>query len=125
MERDFRPMRPPIREGEEVDVRIESVGAKGDGVTKVKGFVVFVPSTKEGEEVKVRITRVLRKYAFGEVVKRLEPGTAVREEAPEGESEEGEISSEEPEEEAEGEGEGEEGSSGEKPEEEVEDSENF
>ncbi len=58
----------PVHVGEEVDVKIEAVGEKGDGIAKVKGFVIFVPNTKAGDEVKVKITKVLRKVGFGEVV---------------------------------------------------------
>lgn len=57
----------PVKVGDEVDVKIEAVGEKGDGIAKVKGFVIFVPNTKQGDEVKVRITRVLKKVGFGEV----------------------------------------------------------
>lgn len=74
-ERDFDGERPfmrrntaPVKVGDEVDVKIEAVGEKGDGVAKVKGFVVFVPNTKEGESCKVRITRVLKKVGFAEKV---------------------------------------------------------
>ena len=35
----------PVREGEELDVKIEAVGEKGDGIAKVKGFVLFVPNS--------------------------------------------------------------------------------
>ena len=59
---------PPVREGDEVDVYVEAVGEKGDGICKVKGFVIFVPGVKEGENIKVRITKVLRKVGFGEKV---------------------------------------------------------
>jgi len=58
----------PIMVGDVVDVKIVSVGAKGDGVAKIKGFAVFVPNTQLGEEVRVRITRVLSKFGFGERV---------------------------------------------------------
>ena len=58
----------PVKEGEELNVRIEAVGEKGDGIAKKKGFVLFVPNTKEGQEVRVRITKVLRKVGFAEVV---------------------------------------------------------
>ena len=57
----------PVKVGEELDVKIEAVGEKGDGIAKVKGFVIFVPNAKQGDEVKVRITKVLRKVAFAEV----------------------------------------------------------
>jgi len=58
----------PVNVGDEIDVKIEAVGAKGDGIARKKGFVLFVPNTKEGDEVKVRVTKVLRKVGFAEVV---------------------------------------------------------
>ncbi|MEK6864828.1 MAG: TRAM domain-containing protein [Nanoarchaeota archaeon] len=58
----------PVNVGDVLDVKIESVGAKGDGVAKVKGFVLFVPGVQQGQEVKVKVTRVLRKAGFAEVV---------------------------------------------------------
>lgn len=68
----------PVSVGEELDVKIESVGAKGDGVAKVKGFVIFVPGVKKDETVRIKITKVLRKIGFGEVV-----GTATTSESTE------------------------------------------
>lgn len=64
----FRMNTPPVRVGEEIDVKIEAVGEKGDGVAKKNGFVIFIPGVKEGQNVKVKVTRVLRKVGFGEVV---------------------------------------------------------
>jgi predicted RNA-binding protein with TRAM domain len=58
----------PVRVGEEIDVRIEAVGEKGDGIARKKGFVLFVPNTNEGDEVRIKITKVLRKVGFAEVV---------------------------------------------------------
>ena len=54
--------------GDELNVKIEAVGEKGDGIAKKDGFVLFVPSTKEGDEVRIRVTRVLQKVGFAEVV---------------------------------------------------------
>jgi predicted RNA-binding protein with TRAM domain len=71
MERNFRPSRSfvaPVKVGDELDVKIEAVGEKGDGIAKKDGFVIFVPNTKAGDEVKVKVTRVLRRVGFGEVV---------------------------------------------------------
>lgn len=62
----------PVKEGEEHTVSILSVGGKGDGIAKVKGFVIFVPDTKKGNYVKIKITKVLPKVAFGKVVEKLE-----------------------------------------------------
>ncbi len=101
----------PVKVGDEVNVKIEAVGEKGDGVAKVKGFVIFVPNTREGDEVKIRITRVLRKVGFGEVLGKADAPIAT-EEAPkkseakeEAEEETSEETSEEetPQEESEGE----------------------
>jgi len=82
MEGNFRPNRSfmaPVKVGDEIDVKIEAVGEKGDGITKKDGFVIFVPNTKEGDEVKIKVTRVLRRVGFGEVVGE---GSAPAEEAP-------------------------------------------
>lgn len=58
----------PVNIGDEVDVKIETIGPKGDGLAKVEGFVLFVPNTKEGDEVKIRVTKVLRTVGFAEKV---------------------------------------------------------
>ena len=58
----------PVEIGQELDIKIEAVGEKGDGVAKVKGFVLFVPGTKEGDNVRVKVTKVLRNMGFAEVV---------------------------------------------------------
>jgi predicted RNA-binding protein with TRAM domain len=58
----------PIDVGETYDVTIEDVGREGDGITRVEGFVVFVPNTKKGDSVKIRVTKVSRRVGFAEVV---------------------------------------------------------
>jgi predicted RNA-binding protein with TRAM domain len=58
----------PIAEGEEYEVKIEDLGKEGDGITRVQGFVVFVPDTKVGDEIKIRITSVRRRFAFAEKI---------------------------------------------------------
>ena len=79
----------PVQVGEEVDVKVEAVGEKGDGIAKVKGFVLFIPNTAEGDEVKVRVTKVLRKVGFAEVIGASEGGSEEPDQdAPSEESEE-------------------------------------
>lgn len=64
----FRPRNfAPVKVGDELDVKIEAVGEKGDGIAKKDGFVLFVPGTKEGDSVRIRVTRVLQKVGFAEV----------------------------------------------------------
>jgi len=67
-DRNFRQESAPVNVGDEVDVKIEAVGEKGDGIAKIEGFVLFVPNAKEGQEVKIRITKVLQKVGFAEIV---------------------------------------------------------
>lgn len=59
---------PPVKVDEELEVTIEAVGAKGDGLTRKEGFVIFVPNTSKGDHVRIRITKVLRNMGFAEVV---------------------------------------------------------
>lgn len=58
----------PVSEGDVVEVKINAVGGKGDGIGKVEDFVVFVKNAKEGETVKAKITEVKRTYAIAEKV---------------------------------------------------------
>ncbi len=58
----------PVKVGEEIDVTVEAVGAKGDGIAKKEGFVLFIPGVQKGDNVRVKITRVLRNVGFAEVV---------------------------------------------------------
>ena len=60
--------RAPVKEGEEIDVLIESVGEKGDGIAKIKGFVIFVPNTQANQSVRIKVKKVLNKVGFGEVI---------------------------------------------------------
>ena len=62
------PKTAPIKEGEEYEVKIEDTGKEGDGITRIEGFVVFVPNTAVGDEVKVRITSIRKRFAFAEKV---------------------------------------------------------
>jgi predicted RNA-binding protein with TRAM domain len=58
----------PVQEGEELDVKIEALGEKGDGIAKKNGFVLVIPGTKVNDEVKIKVTKVLKKVGFAEVI---------------------------------------------------------
>ncbi|WP_091689934.1 MULTISPECIES: TRAM domain-containing protein [Methanococcoides] len=58
----------PVEAGETYDVTIEDIAREGDGIARVSGFVIFVPGAKVGDEVSIKITKVMRKFAFGELV---------------------------------------------------------
>ncbi len=62
----------PVKVGEIYEVSIDAVGGKGDGIGKVKGFVLFVSGTKKGDYVKVKVTKVLPSVGFAEVLEGAE-----------------------------------------------------
>lgn len=62
----------PVKVGEEYDVEINEVGSKGDGIAKVKNFVVFVNGAKQGEKLKIKITDVRDRFATAEKVTGVE-----------------------------------------------------
>lgn len=64
--------KPPVKEGEECSAIVANVGEKGDGILRIKGFVVFVPGVEKGDFVRIRITKVLAKVAFGELVRKMD-----------------------------------------------------
>lgn len=88
---------PPVKIGEELDVSIDAVGEKGDGIATKNGFVLFVPGVKVGDRVRIRVTKVLSKVGFAEVItgSAAPAGEATGEEAPAEEATEEEEDAEE------------------------------
>jgi predicted RNA-binding protein with TRAM domain len=87
-QRNFRQKEAPVNVGDELDVTIEAVGEKGDGIAKKEGFVLFVPNTQQGQTVRIRVTKVLRKVGFADVVGDAQSAPQEeqqQEQAPEGE----------------------------------------
>ena len=58
----------PVSVNQELDVKIEAIGEKGDGIAKSQRFFLFIPGVKQGDEVRVRVTKVLPKVGFAEVI---------------------------------------------------------
>ncbi|MBI4010613.1 MAG: TRAM domain-containing protein [Candidatus Aenigmarchaeota archaeon] len=83
----------PVKVGEEYDVEVSEVGSKGDGIARVKNFVVFINGAKQGEKTHIKITSVSNRFAIGE-----KTSGASSEEAGETEEATGEATEEAPEE---------------------------
>ena len=66
----FQPV--PVRKGQEIDVVINDIGTRGDGIARIQNFLIFVPQVKVGERVKVKIMSVGKKFAIAEKVNRQE-----------------------------------------------------
>jgi predicted RNA-binding protein with TRAM domain len=56
----------PVNVGQELDVVVDDVGSRGDGISRVRGFLVFVPEAKVGERLRVKITQIDGKFAIAE-----------------------------------------------------------
>jgi predicted RNA-binding protein with TRAM domain len=67
-DRGFEGFEKPVKVGETYDVEIKETGSKGDGIARVKNFVVFVANGKKGDKCKIKITQVARRFAIGEKV---------------------------------------------------------
>jgi predicted RNA-binding protein with TRAM domain len=55
-----------VKENQELEVVINDIGSKGDGIAKLQGFLIFVPRSRMGERVRVRIISVSGKFAVAE-----------------------------------------------------------
>jgi predicted RNA-binding protein with TRAM domain len=67
MDRDDNEPKP-VKEGEVQTVTISDISRRGDGIARVKNFVIFVPGTQKGDVVKIRIKEVRGNHATGEVI---------------------------------------------------------
>jgi 23S rRNA (uracil1939-C5)-methyltransferase len=71
----------PVRLGEEVELRIDSLAYGGNGVGRLDGFVVFVRGALPGDRVRAQVTKVKRGFAEAAAAAVLEPSPS-RVEAP-------------------------------------------
>jgi predicted RNA-binding protein with TRAM domain len=67
----YRPSKPflqkaPIWKNQELEVVVDDIGSRGDGIARIQGYMIFVPNSKIGERVKVRILSVGGKFAVAE-----------------------------------------------------------
>jgi len=85
-DRGFPPK--PVEIGKEYDVEIQETSRRGEGITRIKGLVTFVPNTKPGDHVRIKITRISRRFAEAEVVGEAEAKEAEAEVVGEAEAEE-------------------------------------
>jgi 23S rRNA (uracil1939-C5)-methyltransferase len=74
-------MAAPVKNGEELELRIDSLAYGGNGVGRHDGFVVFARGGLPGDTVRAQITKVKRAFAEGFVTQLVE-GSEARVEAP-------------------------------------------
>ena len=49
--------------GKEYEVDVTEISRQGDGIARVRGFVVFVKNAKVGQKVRIRVEHVGNRYA--------------------------------------------------------------
>ena len=60
--------RAPVKKGQEISVVIDDIGSRGDGITRIQNYLIFVPQAKVGERLNVKILKVGRKFAIAEKI---------------------------------------------------------
>lgn len=58
----------PVELGDELEVNIIGKCPSGDGMSRIRGYVIVVPKAKPNERVKIRITQVGEKTATGQII---------------------------------------------------------
>lgn len=58
----------PVNKNEEYIVDIIDNGFQGEGIAKVDGYTIFVPSAIKGERVKILILKTTSSHAFAKLV---------------------------------------------------------
>ena len=66
-------MAAPVKKGEELELRIDSLAYGGNGVARLNGFVVFVRGGLPGDLVRARVTKAKRGFAEAVTQAVLEP----------------------------------------------------
>ncbi len=63
-------MKVALEEGKVYDVKIEAKNARGEGIGKIEGFVVFIKNAKVriGKNYKVIISKVYNTFAYGNLL---------------------------------------------------------
>ena len=58
----------PVETGKEYNVQITETGRSGDGIARIRGFVIFVKNAQIGQDVKAKVTSVGERFATAEIV---------------------------------------------------------
>jgi predicted RNA-binding protein with TRAM domain len=61
----------PVTLGDEYSVEIRQMSPKGEGIARVKGFLVFIANSKIGDRLKVKIINLNSISANAEIVTRF------------------------------------------------------
>lgn len=60
-----------LKKDQEMVLKIEARGSKGDGIAKIQGKAVIIPESDVGKTYKVKIVKIFEKYAFAEIIEEV------------------------------------------------------
>jgi translation initiation factor 2 subunit 2 len=60
------PVSESLEEGQIIDVEIQSLSKRGDGVVKMGRYIMYVANAKPGQSVKIKISRISGSIVFTE-----------------------------------------------------------
>ena len=66
---NYAKKQPPVELGEELEVNITNLCPSGDGMSKIRGYIIMVPKAKPRDRVKIKVTQVSEKTGIGEIIK--------------------------------------------------------
>ena len=64
-----------IRKNDILEAEVLSLSSEGNGICKIKDFVVFVPNAIPGDKLLIKILKVKKNYAFSKIEKILKPSS--------------------------------------------------
>ena len=59
----------PVEVGDELEVNVTDIAPSGDGITRIRGYIIHVHGAKPKDRVKIKINRTGEKEATGEIIK--------------------------------------------------------
>ncbi|MCY0876907.1 MAG: 23S rRNA (uracil(1939)-C(5))-methyltransferase RlmD [Firmicutes bacterium] len=65
----------PVQVGDELELTVDRLGYRGEGVARHEGFAVFIEGALPGERVQARVTQVARSFAHAHLHTVLTPAT--------------------------------------------------
>lgn len=60
-----------MKEGDEVELQVKEEGRRGEGIARLRGYVIFVHGAAAGETVKARITKISARHAHADAIEHL------------------------------------------------------
>ncbi len=65
-------MKLPVEKNQIYEMRVDDLGAQGEGIGRIDGYTVFVEGALPGERIRVQIVKVKKTYGYGKLLEIME-----------------------------------------------------